>query len=121
MGQTNEEGRNETKQSLRRMTHGWDDAHKRLNQCRVTYHYKCAQSREKVTCEVYCFHPRRLQQIAISCKRSCYNKLSKKMSSTNFYPTATMKNWKTDATFGIDEKGLVLVVLLLILGGDGSL
>ena len=26
-----------------------------------------------------------------------------------------------DATFGIDEKGLVLVVLLLILGGDGSL
>ena len=34
-----------------------------------------------------------------------------------------MKNWKkkTDATFGIDEKGLVLVVLLLILGGDGSL
>ena len=28
---------------------------------------------------------------------------------------------KTDATFGIDEKGLVLVVLLLILGGDGSL
>ena len=34
-----------------------------------------------------------------------------------------MKNWKkkADATFGIDEQGLVLVVLLLILGGDGSL
>ena len=32
-------------------------------------------------------------------------------------------NWKktTNATFGIDEKGLVLVVLLQILGGDGSL
>ena len=45
------------------------------------------------------------------------------MSSTSFYPTATMKNWKKkmDATFGIDEKGLVLVVLLQILGGDGSL
>ena len=45
------------------------------------------------------------------------------MSSTSFYPTATMKNWKkkTDATFGIVEKGWVLVVLLLILGGDGSL
>ena len=44
------------------------------------------------------------------------------MSFTSFYPTATMKNWKTtDATFGIVEKGWVLVVLLLILGGDGSL
>ena len=33
-----------------------------------------------------------------------------------------MKSWKkkTNATFGIDEKGLVLVVLLQILGGDGS-
>ena len=32
-----------------------------------------------------------------------------------------MKSWKkkTNATFGIDEKGLVQVVLLLILGGDG--
>ena len=27
---------------------------------------------------------------------------------------------KTNATFGIDEKGLVQVVLLQILGGDGS-
>ena len=35
-----------------------------------------------------------------------------------------MKNWmkkKTDATLGIVEKGWVLVVLLLILGGDGWL
>ena len=32
-----------------------------------------------------------------------------------------MKNWKkTGATFGPVEKGLVLRVLLLILGGDGS-
>ena len=35
-----------------------------------------------------------------------------------------MKNWKkkkTNATFGIDEEGLVLVVFLQILGGDRSL
>ena len=34
-------------QAHRRMTHGWDDAHKHLSQCRVTHHYKCAQTREK--------------------------------------------------------------------------
>ena len=40
-----------------------------------------------------------------------------------FCPTATTKNWKkkTDATFIIDRKKSVLVVLLLIRGGDGSL
>ena len=78
------------------------------------------RKRWRVRCTVYT--PRRLQQIAISCKRSCYNKL-KNMSSTSFDPTATIKNWKkkTDATFGIDEKGFVLVVLLQILGGDGLL
>ena len=39
---------------------------------------------------------------------------------TNLHPT--MKNWKkTGTTFGTVEKGLVLHVLLLILGGDGSL
>ena len=45
------------------------------------------------------------------------------MSSTSLDSTYTMKCWKkkTNATFGIDEKGLVLVVLLQILGGDGSL
>ena len=34
-----------------------------------------------------------------------------------------MKNWKkkTNATFGIDEKGLVQVALLQIRGGDGSI
>ena len=34
---------------------------------------------EKVTCEVYCFPTRRLQQNAISCKRTYYNFFSKKM------------------------------------------
>ena len=45
------------------------------------------------------------------------------VSSTSFFPFSTLKNWKknTDATFGIVGKGFVLVVLLLILGGDGSL
>ena len=44
------------------------------------------------------------------------------MSSTSFHSTA-MRYWKkkTNATFGIDdEKELVQVVLLQILGGDGS-
>ena len=68
---------------------------------------------------------RRLQQIAISCVRSCYNKLKTLiMSSTSFHSTATMKYWKkkkkTNATFGIDEKGWVQVALLQIRGGDGS-
>ena len=46
------------------------------------------------------------------------------VSSTSLDFPATMKSWKkkkTNATFGIDEKGLVQVVLLQILGGDGSL
>ena len=44
------------------------------------------------------------------------------MSSTNFHSTATMRYWKkkTNATFGIDEKVLVQVVLLQIHGGDGA-
>ena len=46
-GRVQSEGRRENRQSLRRMTHGWDDAHKHLSQCRVTHHYKCAQTREK--------------------------------------------------------------------------
>ena len=44
-GREQGEEKAENKQSLRRMTHGWDE-------------------------EVYCLHPRRLQQIAISCKRN---------------------------------------------------
>ena len=45
------------------------------------------------------------------------------MSSTRFYPTAIMKNWKknTDATFGFVEKVWVQVALLLVLSGDDSL
>ena len=45
------------------------------------------------------------------------------MSSTSFHSTAAMRYWKekkTNATFGIDEKGLVQVALLQIRGGDGS-
>ena len=34
--------RRENRQSLGRMTHGWDDAHKHSSHCRVTHHYKCA-------------------------------------------------------------------------------
>ena len=44
------------------------------------------------------------------------------MSSTGFCPNSTMKNLRRKrATFGTVEKELVLHVLLLILGGDGSL
>ena len=28
----------DNKQSLRRMTHGWDDAHQHLSQCGITHH-----------------------------------------------------------------------------------
>ena len=102
---------------------------------------------------------RRLQQFAISCKRSDYNKSQKScqhstlsilmserpkqvslffdatdftssevidilefMSCTSVHSTATMRYWmkRTNATFGIDEKGWVQVVLLQIHGGDGS-
>ena len=110
-------------QTLRRMTNGWDDAHKHLSQCRVTDYYTCAQTREKkrrVKCTVHT--TRRLQLIATSCERFCYNKL-KNMSSTSFDSSATMKSWKmkkTNATFSSDEKGLVQVALLQIHGGDGA-
>ena len=43
-------------QTHRRMRHGWADAHKHLSQCRLRHHYECGQTREKVTCEVYCLH-----------------------------------------------------------------
>ena len=46
-GREQSEDRRENRQSLRRMTHGWDDAHQHLSQCRVRHHYKCAQTREK--------------------------------------------------------------------------
>ena len=44
----------------------------------------------------------------------------KNMNSTSFHSIATMRYWKrkkTNATFGIDEKGLVQVALLQIHGG----
>ena len=39
------EEKGENKQSLRRMTHGWDDAHQHLSQRRVTDYYICARTR----------------------------------------------------------------------------
>ena len=76
-----------------------------------------------MTCEGVLFTP------PVGCSRlpSAVNDLAatneKNMSSTSFDPTATMRYWKkkkTNVTFGIDEKGLVLVVLLQVRGGDGS-
>ena len=76
-----------------------------------------------MTCEVFCSHP-----VGCSSLPSAVNDLSticwKNMSSTSFHSTATMKYWKkkkkTNATFGIDEKGLVQVALHQVRGGDGS-
>ena len=88
---------------------------------------KHARKHEKMwRVRVFCSHPpRRLQQIAISYKWSCYNKLKNIMSSTSFHSTATMRYWKkkkkkTNATFGIVEKELVQVDILQIRGGDGA-
>ena len=41
-GREQSEDRRENRQSLRRMTHGWDDAHQHLSQCGITHHYACA-------------------------------------------------------------------------------
>ena len=109
-------------QTHRRMRHGWYDAHKHLSQCRVTDYNKCAQTRENVTCEGVLF------TLPVGCSRlpSAVNDLAttkKIMSSTSFHSTATMRYWKkkkTSPTLGVDEKGLVQVVLLQILGVDGS-
>ena len=46
-----------------------------------------------------------------------------RMSSTSVRSTATMRYWMnrtTNATFGVDEKGLVQVARLQIRGGDGA-
>ena len=76
MRETNEECKvrieERTDNHSRRMTHGWDDAHKHLSQCRVTHHYKCTRKRWRVRCTGYTTG--RLQQIAISCKRTYCNK-----------------------------------------------
>ena len=39
-----EDGRDneESKARVEERTHGWDDAHKQLSQCRVTHNNKCA-------------------------------------------------------------------------------
>ena len=79
---------------------------------------------ENVTCEGVLFtHP-------VGCSRlpSAVNDLATTnskiiMISTSFHSTATMRYWKkkkTNATFDIDKKELVQVVLLQIHGGDGS-
>ena len=79
--------------------------------------------RENVTCEVCCSHP---PSVAADCHQmeTMLLQLKKKiMSSTSVQSTATMRYWKkkkTNATFGIDKKGLVQVALLQICGGDGS-
>ena len=50
-----------------------------------------------------------------------YNKKWIILMSSSVFPNSTMKNWKkTDAIFGVVEKGLVLIVLLQILGEDGA-
>ena len=97
-----------------------------LSQCRVRQYHECGQTRENVTCEGVLFTP------PVGCSRlpSAVNDLAttfffkkKIMSSTSFHSTATMRYWKkkkTNATFGIDDKGLVQVALLQIRGGDGS-
>ena len=76
---------------------------------------------------VFCSHPSRMQQIAISCERSCYNNFFfflKKKELHQFWSHChheELEEEEEDATFGIDEKGLVQVALLQILNGDGSL
>ena len=125
MGETNEECRVRVEERTNNHSGAWHmdemTGTNTLSQCRVTWHYKCAQTREKGDVWGVLFtHP-------VGCSRVLPQQFfSKKMSSTSFHSTATMRYWKkkkkkTNATFGIDEKGWVLVVLLLILGGDGSL
>ena len=107
------------------LKHGWHDAHYTVShEPRATLSWVRTNAGK---CDVWgcsVHTPRRLQQIAVSFQRSCYNIFSKQiMSSTNFHSTATMRYWKmkkTNATFGIDEKRLVQVVLLQIHGGDSS-
>ena len=41
-GREQGEEKGENKQSLRRMTHGWDDAHQHLRQCGITHNLTCA-------------------------------------------------------------------------------
>ena len=69
---------------------------------------------KKVTCEVCSLH---LPSVAADCHQLqtiLLQQIEKNMSSTSGHSTATMRYWKkkkTNATFGIDEKGLVQVDL----------
>ena len=85
-GREQSEDRRENRQSLRRMTHGWDDAHKHMSHCGITHRYACAlwtRKRWRVRCTVYT--PRRLQQIAMRCKRTYYNKFLKNIYSIQLH------------------------------------
>ena len=46
-GREQNEEKGENKRSLKRMTHGWDDAHQHLSQRGITHHYTCALSTRK--------------------------------------------------------------------------
>ena len=96
-----------------------------LSQCRVRHCQTCAQTLENVTCEGVLFtHSVGCSRLpsAVNDLATTFFFLKKKMSSTSFHSTATMRYWKkkTNATFGFVEKELVQVVLLQIRGGDGS-
>ena len=111
----------ENKQSLRRMTHGWDDAHQHLSQCGITHHYACALwTRKNDVWSVLFTHPVGCSRLLSPGKRTYYSIKQKiiLMSSTSFYPTASMKNLEEE-----DECHLCTVEkeLLLIHCGDGSL
>ena len=49
LGREQGEEKRENKQSLRRMTHGWDDAYQHLSHCGITHHLACTLCRRKVT------------------------------------------------------------------------
>ena len=46
-GREQGEEKGENKQSLRRMTNGWDDAHQHLNRCGITHHQSCTLCRRE--------------------------------------------------------------------------
>ena len=80
-----------------------------------------AVNEKKVTCGVLFTPPVGCSRLPSAVNEPTTTNQKIIMSSTIF-PNSTMKNWKkTGATFGIVEKGLVLDVLLLVLGGGGSL
>ena len=86
-----------------RMKHGWRDADNHLEpMSRATLLNMCAK-------------------IAISCKRSCYNKLKNELHQCSFHCHHEVLDEEDEyATFGIDKEELVQVVLLQIHGGHGA-